>query len=123
MADKFYSCSINNGMLYLPEEAVTELIGEQLEGEVFVTLHPENFISIYSKEYWDYIKSNLSQSPSVSPEYRFLQRTIIGHASKVVIKKYGLIIIPYSLLEAVEFDNVTEIFVHVFEGKVQLKLK
>jgi len=124
MSNTLHLSSIYNGMLYLPDNAVLELIGDELEDEVFTTLHPEHGLSIYSKEKWTDIKLNLSLSPSFSPEYRCLQRIILGHVNNMVLKKYGLIIFPLSLLSMVGFDNgTTEVCLHILNGEIEIKLK
>lgn len=98
MLGKLYQCTIYNGMLNLPSEAVTSLIGSEAKQNIFITHNVDGGLSIYSEISWLYIKALLSHSPSFIPEYRYFQRIIIGHAVQIVLKKYGLVTFPPTLL-------------------------
>ena len=121
MLGKLYQCTIFNGMLNLPSDAVISLIGSELKQNVFITHNVDNGLSIYSEMSWLYIKALLSHSPSFIAEYRHFQRIIVGHAEQIVLKNYGLVTFPPALLMT-DFIDTPEIIVFVLctNGMVEI---
>jgi len=82
-----------------------ELLQENCDGQLVVTVDRDHCLLIYPLPEWEVIEQKLTRLPNLNKSARLLQRMLIGHATEVEMDGSARILVPPPLREFASMEK------------------
>ena len=107
------------GRFFVPSKQKDEL-GEEV---VVTNSLDKGYLCVYSREHFEYLKSQIGKLNTMDPNVRRLKRAIIGEAMELRIESQGRLSVSSELWERINAKPGDEICVFNDDGKLDICTK